>query len=270
MDTHDQWNIENQKPPDAKMVKFTRYLISLALGFTGLIILASQLFPLSISYVEGKWLEFKVNVLAAPVPDSYKTYVEGEFAYYDPGKSYFQNLAQKVGELSQTGNQSFDPISKKMKKIVVDKKYSKDLKLTIQDIGIKNVNVSANVESHNEKVYNLYLKSGLAHFKGTPIPGDGGNSFVYGHSAVPSFFQNHSNLAETIFTRLEDVDIGKDVIVKREGNELKYVVRKKKIVESTDFSILQQQGDKETLTLMTCWPVGIASKRLIVVAERYE
>ena len=54
------------------------------------------------------------------------------------------------------------------------------------------------------------------------------------------------------------------------GKELKYIVRNKKIVEASDFSVLQANGDKETITLMTCWPLGVPSKRLIVTAERYE
>ena len=49
---------------------------------------------------------------------------------------------------------------------------------------------------------------------------------------------------------------------------MEYVVRRKKIIEPEDFSVLQPTGDKETVTLMTCWPLGIGTKRLIVVAER--
>jgi len=47
-------------------------------------------------------------------------------------------------------------------------------------------------------------------------------------------------------------------------------VRKTKIVDPDDFDILNQQGDKETVTLMTCWPLGIGTKRLVVIAERDE
>jgi sortase A len=126
------------------------------------------------------------------------------------------------------------------------------------------------VESTDEDVYDEYLKEGLAHFKGTPLPGDGGNSFIYGHSAVDSFFSSHKDLPETIFTRLESIEIGDTVFIEKDDTILNNKIKKKKIVDPDDFSILETQGETETLTLMTCWPLGIGSKRLIVVGERYE
>ncbi|KKQ03888.1 MAG: Fimbrial associated sortase [candidate division WS6 bacterium GW2011_WS6_36_26] len=140
--------------------------------------------------------------------------------------------------------------------------------IDIKSIGIVNIKISANVDSYNDKVYNQFLKQGLAHFKGTPLPGDGGNSFIYGHSAVESFFSNHQNLPETIFSRLSNIDVGEEVDIKKDEKVLKYIVRSKKIVSPDDFSILESQNNKETVTLMTCWPLGIGTKRLIVVAER--
>jgi LPXTG-site transpeptidase (sortase) family protein len=264
------WNTQKQELKEKKIAKITRVVISTLLALAGILLLGSQLFPLAGSFIQGKIYEIKAGILAAPIPDSHKEYIKGELAYYNPGQSYFANLFAKATGQDQTGTQTFDPITKKLKPVVVDKEYSKDMQLTISDIGIKNIKISSNVESRDEAVYNLYLKTGLAHFKGTPLPGDGGNAFIYGHSAVPSFFTSHRDLAETIFSRLENIDVGSEVIVKKDGKDLKYIVRNKKIVEPSDFSVLQSTGDKETLTMMTCWPLGIPSKRLIVLAERYE
>jgi len=75
-------------------------------------------------------------------------------------------------------------------------------------------------------------------------------------------------LPETIFSRLNNIDIGQDVIVTKDKETYTYVVRNKKIVAPDDFSILRTQNNKETVTLMTCWPLGIGTKRLVVVAER--
>jgi len=44
--------------------------------------------------------------------------------------------------------------------------------ITINSIGIKRIKITPNVESVNENVYNKFLKNGVAHFKGTPIPGE--------------------------------------------------------------------------------------------------
>ena len=111
--------------------------------------------------------------------------------------------------------------------------------IDIPKIGIEDIRITPNVESSDEEIYDQYLKYGLAHFKGTPLPGDGGNSFIYGHSAVISFFNKHDNLPETIFTKLEGIDIGDSVSITKDSNVLEYVVRNKKIVSPDDFSILK-------------------------------
>ncbi|KKR05607.1 MAG: Fimbrial associated sortase [candidate division WS6 bacterium GW2011_GWF2_39_15] len=261
------WNTENQEIANSSKKK-GRAIIASAIGFVGLIILLSQVFPILGSYISGKLYEVRASFMVKPIPDSHKEFIEGQFAYYNPGKSYFQNLLSAAG--NSINNLTYDPVTRQLKEPTIDTAYNKALQLTILGTGISNIRITPNVESYDEKVYNLKLKSGLAHFKGTPIPGDGGNSFIYGHSSVPSFFKNNQNMPEIIFSKLDKVDIGAQVIVKRDGKDLKYIVRRKKIIEATDFSVLKTEGDKETVTMMTCWPLGIPSKRLIVVAERYE
>lgn len=259
------WNIQTHSD---KKVRQTRLIISVVLVLSGLVIVSSQVIPLTKSYVEGVVEQKRVDLKVEPVPESYKKYIEEEFAYYDPGKSYFANLSEQLGNLDITGQYSYNPITKTQREVIIDGEYKKDMYITIESVGIKDIKISANVESSKESVYNQYLKNGVAHFKGTPLPGDGGNSFIYGHSAVESFFSRHKDLPETIFSRLNDIDIGQKVFVSRENDVLEYVVRNKKIVDPEDFTILQPVQNKETVTLMTCWPLGIGTKRLIVVAER--
>jgi len=265
--TDKQWNVGKNLDRSTKRV---RVILASLFAVMGLVIIVSQVVPLSKSYIEGKWEEFKMNVMSSPVPNSYKSYIEDEFAYYDPGLSYFQNLATKAGISNLGLAYSYDPITKEKKEIIINREYSEYMYLSLPSVGIERVRITPNVESQKEEIYNKYLKHGLAHFKGTPLPGDGGNSFIYGHSAIQSFFSNHDNLAETIFTRLEDIEVGDSVLIEKDGKLLKYKAKQKKIVEPDDFSILANQDEKETLTLMTCWPLGIGSKRLIVTAERYE
>lgn len=261
---NNSWNINSI---DKKKTQKTRLYIAGGAIIVGLGILASQVVPLSISFVKGKIQEYRDDVIASPVPEAYKQYIEDEFAYYDPGKSYFSNLSQNAQVLgAQT---TYDPSTKSYKEIKIDREYSTPMYLTIESIGIQSVHITPNVESVDEEVYDRELKKGLAHFKGTPLPGDGGNSFIYGHSAVETFFTSHNRNPETIFTALEGIDIGDNVVVRRDDKDIQYIVRKKKIVDADDFSILKQQGDKETLTMMTCWPLGVGSKRLVVIAEKY-
>ena len=264
------WNISKQEEKVSGEVKRTRKIIAFSIGICGLVLLLSQLIPVINSFTSQKLDELKATLLASPIPDSQKSFIFGAFAYYDPGKSYFQNLSKSASGLSLDSEYSYDIQTKQDKKIVVNKDYNKDMQLSIPALGINKVNVTPNVDSYNEDVYKLELKNGLAHFKGTPLPGDGGNSFIYGHSAVLSFFKNHQDLPVTIFSKLENIEVGDEVIVFRDGKELKYIVRNKRTVSPDDFSILKTQEGKETLTLMTCWPIGVPTKRLIVLAQRYE
>jgi len=257
------WNIDTE---NTKKVKRTRTFISLFLAFGGLAVIASQVIPLMGSYIDGVIAQKRVDIKVEPVPESYKKYIEDEFAYYDPGMSYFANLSEQIGVLGVST--TYNSATKTQKAIKVDTAYKKDMYITISSIGIRRIKISPNVESADEKVYNQFLKNGVAHFKGTPIPGDGGNSFIYGHSAVEAFFRRHQDYPETIFSRLDGIDIGQDVEIEKDGQLLRYVVRSKKIVDPTDFTVLQPNRDKENVTLMTCWPLGIGTKRLIVTAER--
>ncbi|HNR53283.1 MAG TPA: sortase [Candidatus Dojkabacteria bacterium] len=260
-----EWNVPTK---NEKKTKNVQLWISGILAFIGLVIVSTQLIPLTGSFLDGLIEKLRTEFKIKPVPDSYKQYIEEQFAYYDPGKSYFANLAEQIGDIEIANQYSYDPESGTQKEITVDTKYDKDMYISISSIGIKDIKISPNVESSDEKIYNKYLKSGVAHFKGTPLPGDGGNSFIYGHSAVDSFFRNHKNLPETIFSRLNSIDIGQDVVITKDKETFTYVVRNKKIVAPDDFSILRTQNNKETVTLMTCWPLGIGTKRLVVVAER--
>lgn len=266
----DPWNVKREKKIQRGIAKVLRVGISITLAVGGIFILGTQLIPLGESYMKGKLLEATNRELISPVPGAYKREIEGEFAYWDPSVSYFQNLIQEAQVLGAQTGVSLDPDSQKLRNITINENYNSLMSINISSVGISEINLQPNVESYDEKIYNQVLKSGVAHFRGTPLPGDGGNSFIYGHSAVESYFSRHQNNPETIFTRLEDVDLGDQVEIKKDGRVIKYVVRKKKIVNPSDFSILETQGRKETVTLMTCHPAGIGTNRLIVTAERID
>lgn len=266
-DGNPKWEVKSQTKNE-KIVRLIRIFISTGLALTGVVLLSAQLIPLGESYVKNRILRQNEANLISPVPGAYKRLIGDEFAYWDPGESYFQNLISQAGMVAAQPNKFYDPVTHQYRDILIDTSYAKTMALTIPSLEIKNINVQPNVASYSEEIYNQVLKNGLAHFRGTPLPDAGGNTFIYGHSAVRSFFDSHSNNPEIIFTKLEDINIGDQVKITKDGQEYEYIVRKKKIVEPDDFSILDQQIGKETLTLMTCSPAGIASHRLIVIAER--
>ena len=251
-----------------KRMRTAKYLISTLLALTGITILASQLGPLGISYIKGRILERQTETIKDPTLAQELTPTDADLPYYDPGVSYFQNLIEHIGGGTVAGASTNSLYTGSGNAATIDKTYNKPISITIESIGIKNINITPNVNSLDEKVYNTALKKGLAHFQGTPLPGDGGNSFIYGHSAVESFFSSHPDYAETIFSRLESIDVADTILIQKDGKILTYIVQKKKIADPDDFDVITGETHKETITLMTCWPLGIGSKRLIVIAER--
>ncbi len=261
----DKDKVENSDFQKRKRAKRAKLVLSGVLAFSGIAILVSQIGPLIHSYVNGKILESQILALKDPAPTQELEPDESELPYYDPGLSYFQNVVQHIGgdttgNVLGTRNTSRD--------VTIDSNYDKPMNLSISSIGVEEVNVTPNVDSFQTRVYNDALINGLAHFKGTPLPGDGGNSFIYGHSAIESFFSRHQSDPETIFSKLENTELSDTVEITKDGFTYRYNVIKKTIIDPNDFDILSGVQGKETITLMTCWPLGVGSKRLIVIGER--
>jgi LPXTG-site transpeptidase (sortase) family protein len=129
------------------------------------------------------------------------------------------------------------------------------------EIGV-NAPVTADVNGENKGEYNKSLVGGLAHYKGTELPGMGGNIFIFGHSSSDTDSGPYSK----IFAKLNDLVIGDIISVYYKDNKYTYTVSGKKIIAADDLSPLNLTKI-EQLTLMTCWPVGTKDKRLIVIAR---
>jgi sortase A len=144
--------------------------------------------------------------------------------------------------------------------------------MSIPSVGIKNIRVTANVDSYNESVYNNVLRNSLAHFKGTDLPADNDdynldtNTYIYGHSAASSWARLNKASYEAAFNPLFDINVGDKIYVKFEDKEYSYTVYKTKITKPEDMTTLQGISGKKTLTLMTCAPPGSSLNRLNVIA----
>jgi sortase A len=123
--------------------------------------------------------------------------------------------------------------------------------------------VIENVDGGNKKRYNEALKSGVAHYKGTALPGEESNIFIFGHSS--SYVGLGGDYGE-IFKELNNMESGDEILIIYQDKEYIYKVVEKKVVEKTEVSVLNST-DGEQLTLMTCWPIGTNLKRLIVIAK---
>lgn len=136
------------------------------------------------------------------------------------------------------------------------------------ELVIEKLSVSApiiiGVPGTEEKQYLKALEGGVAQYKGTSLPGEKGNSFIFGHS---SYYKNKPGDYKEVFKRLNELAAG-DVFKIRHGSEtLNYKISKSFTIADDDTSVLNQT-ENEIVTLMTCWPPGTLEKRWIIQAER--
>ncbi len=106
----------------------------------------------------------------------------------------------------------------------------------------------------------------LGHYTGSSLPGEVGNTFIYGHSVLP-FFYNPRNY-KTIFSTLNTLEVGDRFYIKYNNKEYKYIVESKISVRPEKVNPLGYYKpaylNESTVTLMTCDPPGTKLKRLLV------
>ena len=141
--------------------------------------------------------------------------------------------------------------------------------LSIPTLKIVDAVVTTNVVSDKKEDYLPVLDESIAHYKGTSLPGQKGDSFLYGHSVSPQFFNTNNYL--TIFSTLHKLKIGDQVMVKYGDQDFKYEVVGKQIVDPKDLDVINRSGEGDkTMTLMTCSPPGVPLKRLLVSTKLVE
>lgn len=124
------------------------------------------------------------------------------------------------------------------------------------------------VDPWNQSVYNEALKHGVAHAKGTSLPGEKGTAFLFAHSSSTPWDLTRTN---TIFLRLGELHTNDEIKIMKEGKLLTYKVTDKKEVDPTEVNYLLQTK-KDQLILQTCTPIGTSLKRLLIFAteKRFE
>ncbi|TSC64409.1 MAG: Uncharacterized protein G01um101493_135 [Microgenomates group bacterium Gr01-1014_93] len=111
------------------------------------------------------------------------------------------------------------------------------------------------------------LQKGLAHLAGSALPGEEGNVFISGHSALPILFNGNKNYG-AIFANLNKANKGDEIKVKVLDTEFIYTVSDIKIISPNDLSVIQPPDSTgRYITLMTCVPPGLNTKRLIVIGK---
>jgi len=133
--------------------------------------------------------------------------------------------------------------------------------------------ITANVDSQNQKTYLSALRRGVAHAKGTPLPGEGGNTFLFAHSTDTFYNAGRYNAVFYLMGKLKKDD---EIDIFYQGRQIKYEVYDKKVVNADSSEYLHPSAEALTkaggkiLTLQTCYPPGTTLKRLVVLAKQVE
>lgn len=143
------------------------------------------------------------------------------------------------------------------------KDIGKEFKIVIEKIGV-NTKIIENVDPFNKAEYNTALKEGVAHAKGTFLPGEKGTVFIFGHSSGTPWEITRNN---TAFLRLGDLNNGDKILIFRNGKKITYTVFDKKTVWPNETKYLRET-EKDQLILQTCTPIGTDFQRLLVFAKR--
>lgn len=109
------------------------------------------------------------------------------------------------------------------------------------------------------------LDNSLVHYGGTALPGEYGNTVIFGHSTLIQLY-NPKNY-KSIFSLLPTLKTGDEIDVTYDDISYVYRVFDMTVSDPTDLSALEQTFDDSYLTLVTCVPPGTTWERLRVEAK---
>jgi sortase A len=160
-------------------------------------------------------------------------------------------------------NQGFSQLNQNAEVLITP--LSSEFGVVIPKI-LANVAVTANVNPADPNVYQAVLRQsgGVAHAAGSALPDEDGIVYIFGHSTDANVNVARFN---AVFYLLRKLEAGDLVLVYFGGQEYRYRVRYKRVVDPTDISDITDVSAARRLILQTCWPPGTDWKRLLVVAE---
>ena len=143
------------------------------------------------------------------------------------------------------------------------KPVSTDFGIVIEKINA-NAKIVEGVDAGNEGEYLAALSKGVAHAKGTVLPGERGNMYLFSNSVNAPWNIVRFN---AVFYLLGKLEKGDRVIIFYQGRRFNYIVFDKTITAPSDTKYLTGTYDEPVLTLQTCDPPGTLINRLIVRAK---
>lgn len=192
------------------------------------------------------------NCFALSTIDNYKSKVadlkDSKSKYFTDAEEYNHNLSKLVNDFTYSSDSVIDGYDNILN-------FGDGL---IGYIDIPKINVKLPIyHGDTDKV----LEKGVAHIPNTgfPIGGIGNHSVLSAHTGYPT---------QVFFDNLDDLAIGDEIKVSVLDETLIYKVTAKNIVKPDNISLLSVDDHKDLISLITCYPYGVNSHRLIVTAER--
>lgn len=109
------------------------------------------------------------------------------------------------------------------------------------------------------------LEEGVGLYPGSSLPGQAGRAIVLGHSSRASWYRgDYAN----VFSLLPKLSEGDEFYVTADRQKFIYRIYSKKILtpSETNAALALPLGDSE-IDLITCYPIGSASKRTLIQAK---
>ena len=158
----------------------------------------------------------------------------------------------------------FSQISQKMSEIARLKEIEyqdKENTLEIPKIGVLAPLIVAN---SSEKDLETKLNGGVVVFPNSALPGKSGQTIILGHSAPPDWPKIKY---DWVFSRLNELEEKDEIKVYFENKEYVYFVKNKIFLEKGEETPDYSTASENTLLLISCWPPGKNSKRIVVEAK---
>lgn len=133
-------------------------------------------------------------------------------------------------------------------------------------IYIKKIDIKAPVtwNGNSDNVQELLAK-GVVHITGSAKPGEPGNVYITGHSSDVWWTDGDY---KTVFSLLDKVENDDEIVIRSNGKNYLYKVYKKEVIDKENVKDYITTDKAQSLTIMTCYPVGTNWRRLMVQAER--
>ncbi len=228
-----------KSPPLKKKLSQHRRLIIIILIIVGFSLFGFAVFPiLNFQLTYSTKLQQIINPLSSQSFGQSSVLSENNLDYTQLSNWFVNSTASASGLMSQTSDDKNSTY------------YLSIPKLKITDAVVT--------------IGSMDLNKSLIQYPQTALPGQLGNTVIFGHSVLPQFFSPKNYL--TIFSTLYKLEQGDEIILRYDKSTYKYVVEEMYEVQPTDLSVLEQRYDNKTLTVITCSPPGTYLRRLVVRA----